>query len=281
MTQRALLFDMALVCIRGGGDLASGVAYRLVHAGFPVVMLELPEPLVIRRTIAFAEAVYAGEVTIEDLTGRRVGDPDAARVEAHAGRVPVLVDPVGASIGPLAPAVVVDARILKANPGDLAPNMAPLVVALGPGYTAGIDCHAVIETIRGHRLGRVLWSGTAEPNTGIPGQVGGRTADRVLRAPATGALRGRVSIGDQVTAGQTVATVGGAPVLSPFDGVLRGLLHDGLVVAAGLKIGDVDPRGARENCFTISDKALAVSGGVLEAILSAPQMRRLIRPAGE
>jgi xanthine dehydrogenase accessory factor len=278
MIEHPILFDSVPVCLRGGGDLASGVAYRLVRAGFPVVILELPQPLVIRRTVAFAEAVYAGEVHVEELTGRCVADPAAALVEARAGRVPVLVDPAGESIGALAPAVVVDARILKTNPGDVRPDLAPLVVALGPGYTAGVDCHAVIETMRGHHLGRVLWQGAAQPNTGVPGAVGGRTVDRVLRAPASGALQSRAQIGDPVTAGQTVATVDGAPVLSPFDGVLRGLLHDNLVVTAGLKIGDVDPRGVPEHCFTISDKALAIGGGVLEAILAAPQIRCLIRP---
>jgi xanthine dehydrogenase accessory factor len=278
MAERAILFDPIPVCIRGGGDLASGVAARLVRAGFPVMVLELPEPLVIRRAVAFAEAVYAGEVTIEDLTGRRVDDTDEALVEALGGRVAVLIDPAGASIGALGPAVVVDARILKVNPGDLGLELAPLVVALGPGYTAGVDCHAVIETMRGHHLGRVLWQGAAQPNTGVPGAIGGRTSERVLRAPAAGKVQGRAQIGDRVAAGQAVATVGGAPVVSPFDGVLRGLLHDGVAVAVGYKIGDVDPRGVREHCFTISDKALAVGGGVLEAILAAPQIRRLIRP---
>jgi xanthine dehydrogenase accessory factor len=278
MSEHPILFDSVPVCLRGGGDLASGVAYRLVRAGFPVVVLELPEPLVIRRTVAFAQAVYTGEVQVEELTGRRVADPEAALAEARAGRVAVLVDPAGESIGTLAPAAVVDARLLKTNPGDIRLDLAPLVVALGPGTTAGVDCHAVIETMRGHHLGRVLWRGSAQPNTGVPGAVGGRTADRVLRAPADGVLESWTQIGDPVTAGQTVATVGGAPVASPFDGVLRGLLHDGLIVTAGLKIGDVDPRGVREHCFTISEKALAVGGGVLEAILAAPQIRRLIRP---
>jgi xanthine dehydrogenase accessory factor len=278
MAEPAILFDSILVCIRGGGDLASGVAARLARAGFPLVILELPEPLVIRRAVAFAEAVYAGQVQIEDLTGRRVEDAEGALVEAQAGRVPVLVDPAGGSIGALAPAVVVDARVLKANPGDLGPGLAPLVVALGPGYMAGADCHAVIETMRGHQLGRVLWQGAAQLNTGVPGVIGGRTAERVLRAPAAGEVEGRAQIGDRVAAGQVVAMVGGAPVASPFDGVLRGLLHDRVIVEAGFKIGDVDPRGVREHCFTISDKALAVGGGVLEAILAAPQIRRLIRP---
>ena len=278
MSEHPILFDSVPVCLRGGGDLASGVAYRLVRAGFPVVVLELPEPLVIRRTVAFAQAVYTGEVQVEELTGRRVGDAAEALAEAHAGRVAVLVDPAGESIGTLAPAVVVDARLLKTNPGDIRLDLAPLVVALGPGTTARVDCHAVIETMRGHHLGRVLWQGSAQPNTGVPGAVGGRTADRVLRAPEDGVLESWAQIGDPVTAGQTVATVGGAPVASPFDGVLRGLLHDGLVVTAGLKIGDVDPRGVREHCFTISEKTLAVGGGVLEAILAAPQIRRLIRP---
>jgi xanthine dehydrogenase accessory factor len=279
MIERLVLFESVPVCIRGGGDLASGVAYRLVRAGFPVAILELSAPLVIRRTVAFAEAVYAGEVQIEGLVGRHIDDPAEALAEARAGRVPVLVDPTGVFINQLDPAVVVDARLLKANPGDVSQEMAPLVVALGPGYTAGVHCHAVVETMRGHRLGRVVWEGTAEPNTGVPGAIGGRTADRVLRAPASGLLESRARIGDCVEAGDVVATIDGIPVESPFGGVLRGLLHDGVKVPAGFKIGDVDPRGVRAHCFTISDKSLAVGGAVLEAILTAPQIRQRILAA--
>lgn len=270
-----MLFSRVSVIVRGGGDLASGVVYRLVKAGFPVLVIELERPLAIRRAVAFASAVFEGRVTVEGLTARRVAHPgEIAQVQA-AGEVPVLVDPGGASIGALRPAVVVDARLAKRNLGT-AQSDAPLVIGLGPGFTAGDDCHAVIETNRGHFLGRVLWQGSAEPDTGRPGSVQGRTLDRVLRAPCAGTVVPLAAIGDAVRAGDVLATVSGQEVRAPFDGVLRGLIHPSVPVTAGLKIGDVDPRGTREHCFTISEKALAIGGGVLEAILSAPQLVPLL-----
>ncbi|GAB4412747.1 MAG: hypothetical protein Kow00106_07490 [Anaerolineae bacterium] len=183
----------------------------------------------------------------------------------------MLIDPAGVSIRALRPAVIVDARMAKRNLGTTISD-APLVIALGPGFVAGQDCHAVIETKRGHFLGRVIWQGAAEPDTGRPGSVQGHEADRVLRAPCDGELIPLAQIGDAVRAGQALATVSGEAVRAPFDGVLRGLLHPAVPVTRGLKIGDVDPRGVRAHCFTISEKALAVGGGVLEAILSAPQL---------
>lgn len=270
-----MLFEEYLVCLRGGGDIASGVAHRLCRAGFPVVILEMGRPLAIRRAVSFAEAAYAGEAEVEGLKARLTGVVAEAVAVARTGTVAVLVDPAGYAIPKLKPTVLVDARMLKANPGDTNPDQALLVIALGPGYTVGRDCHAVVETNRGHNLGRVLWQGRAEPDTGIPGVIKGQAAERVLRAPADGSIQSVAQIGDAVTGGQLVATVGGEPVRAPFDGVLRGLLHDGVPVSAGHKIGDVDPRGVRRHCFTISDKALAVGGGVVEAILSAPQIRHL------
>jgi xanthine dehydrogenase accessory factor len=270
-----MLFEEYLVCIRGGGDLASGVAYRLSRAGFPVVVLELPRPLVIRRAVSFAEAVYSGEAEVEGVKARLTAGVAEAVAAARTGAVAVLVDPAGYAIPKLKPTVMVDARMLKSSPGDTNPDQALLVIGLGPGYTVGRDCHAVIETNRGHNLGRVLWQGRAEPDTGVPGAVRGQAAERVLRAPAAGSVQSITQIGDPVAGGQLIATVGGEPVRAPFDGVLRGLLHDGVPVSAGHKIGDVDPRGVRRHCFTISDKALAVGGGVVEAILSAPQIRHL------
>lgn len=270
-----MLFSRVSVIVRGGGDLASGVVYRLVKVGFPVLVIELERPLAIRRAVAFASAVFEGRVTVEGLTARRVAHPgEIAQVQA-AGEVPVLVDPGGASIGALRTAVVVDARLAKRNLGT-AQSDAPLVIGLGPGFTAGDDCHAVIETNRGHFLGRVLWQGSAEPDTGRPGSVQGRTLDRVLRAPCAGTVVPLAAIGDAVRAGDVLATVSGQEVRAPFDGVLRGLIHPSVPVTAGLKIGDVDPRGTREHCFTISEKALAIGGGVLEAILSAPQLVPLL-----
>ncbi len=271
-----MLFDQVPVIVRGGGDLASGVVYRLVKAGFPVLVIELERPLAIRRAVAFASAVFEGSVTVEDITARRIAHPgEIAGVQA-TGEVPVLVDPGGASIRALRPAVVVDARLAKRNLGT-APTDAPFVIGLGPGFTAGEDCHAVIETNRGHALGRVIWRGAAEPDTGAPSSVRGRTLGRVLRAPCAGTVESLPAIGDTVRAGDVVAMVGQQTVRAPFDGVLRGLIHPSVPVTAGLKIGDVDPRGVREHCFTISDKALAIGGGVLEAILSAPQLAPLLR----
>lgn len=256
-----------LILMRGGGDLATGVAVRLVRAGFPLIITELAQPLVVRRTVALATAVPAGEVTVEGVTASRVDSAATAAERAGTGIVPVLVDPDGVAIEVCRPAVVVDARMAKRNV-DTRRDDAPLVVALGPGFTAGVDCDAVVETNRGHLLGRVYWSGTAEPNTGIPGIVKGYGAERVLRAPVAGTVTTHRHIGDHVDEGELVASVEGEPVRAPFPGVLRGIIADGTPVPAGLKIGDVDPRGVCEHCFTISDKSLAVGGGVLEAVLT-------------
>jgi len=271
-----VLFRDISVIVRGGGDLASGVVYRLVKAGFPVLVTELERPLAIRRTVVFASAVYDGQVTVEGITARLVSGPEQASALWAAGEVPVLIDPAGESIRALQPAVVVDARLAKRNLGTTLFD-APLVIALGPGFVAGVDCHAVIETKRGHFLGRVIWQGAAEPDTGRPGSVQGHEADRVLRAPCDGQLIALAQIGDAVQEGQVLATVAGEPVRAPFDGVLRGMLHPAVPVTRGLKIGDVDPRGVRAHCFTISEKSLAIGGGVLEAILSAPQLADVLR----
>jgi xanthine dehydrogenase accessory factor len=255
------------VLIRGGGDLASGVAARLYRSGFQVIMTELPQPLMVRRAVCFGEAVYAGEVCVEGIYARLA--PDAARAMELAGQetIALLVDPVARCRGELSPRVVVDGIMAKRSTGTRRED-APLVIALGPGFTAGDDCHAVIETNRGHWLGRVIWQGPAQADTGVPAEAGGRGDERVLRAPAAGILHGHAAIGDRLAAGDLIATVGEEPVRAPFPGVLRGLIHDGLAVTPGLKIGDLDARAAVEHCFTISDKSLAVAGGVLEAILS-------------
>lgn len=265
-----MLFAHHQVIIRGGGDLATGVAYRLHKAGFPLIVLELPRPLVVRRKVALATAVLEGEVQVEDLVGRRVQTPAAAKALASTGTIPVLVAPELApvTVDLSAPvSVLIDARMAKRNiDTDMA--QAPLVIALGPGFTAGVDCHAVIETMRGHRLGRVIWQGQALPNTGTPGIVAGKSAERVLRAPSGGEVQWRFEIGDSVEGGQVLGDVNGVPVAAPFEGVLRGLIAPGTRVRAGLKIGDVDARGDVAACFTISDKALAIGGGVLEAVLA-------------
>lgn len=271
-----MLFRHVPAIVRGGGDLASGVVYRLVKAGFPVLVTEVARPLAIRRAVAFASAVYEGQITVEGVTARLIAGPEEAVTCWAAGQVPVLVDPAGESIATLQPAVLIDGRMAKRNL-DTAMSDAPLVIALGPGFVAGEDCHAVIETKRGHFLGRVIWRGAAAPDTGRPGSVQGHEADRVLRAPSDGELLALAQIGDAVQAGQVLATVAGEPVHAPFDGVLRGLLHPSVPVTRGMKIGDVDPRGVRAHCFTISEKSLAVGGGVLEAILSAPRLAQVLQ----
>lgn len=257
-----MLFGDRLVVLRGGGDLGTGVALRLSRAGFPVVVCELAHPLTVRRTVALSSAVHEGEVSIEGLVGRRA-EPWEAGPLARTGVVPVVV---AAGLPPLEATVVVDARMAKRNI-DTTIDDAPLVVALGPGFTAGVDCHAVVETMRGAHLGRVLWEGSAQPDTGVPGELGGRTGDRVLRAPVAGVARWRRAIGDTVTIGEVLGDVGGTPVAAPFAGVVRGLVADGTPVPAGLKVGDVDPRlGVRVD--EVSDKSLAIGGGVVEAVLS-------------
>ncbi len=258
------------VLVRGGGDLATGVIHRLHRAGMQVLVVELPQPTVIRRAVAFASAVLEGEVEIEGIIGRRVDSLEAALQALATAAVPVMVDPDGETIAQWHPDVVVDAILAKRNLGTRMDD-APIVIALGPGFEAGTDAHAVIETNRGHYLGRVIMKGRAAPDTGIPGQVMGYTQERVLRAPRPGVLKGYRSIGDSVTAGESVAQVDGESVIAGIDGVLRGLLADGLTVTRGMKVGDVDPRGIREHCFTVSDKALAIGGGVLEAILYLSQ----------
>ncbi len=259
-------FNQAWVLIKGAGDLASGVAARLFRCGFPVVMTELPQPLMVRRTVAFGEAVYEGEVQVEGIVGRRVADAAAAASTAAARMIPVVVDPSVASLAELRPTVLVDAIMAKRNTGTGLED-APLVIALGPGFSAGQDCHAVIETNRGHRLGRVITQGSAEPDTGKPGIVGGKSDERILRAPVAGAVASHVAIGERVALGQVIAWVDGREVRAGTAGVLRGLVRPGALVRAGEKIGDVDPRAAPEHCYLISDKSLAIAGGVLEAIL--------------
>ncbi|MBI3241821.1 MAG: EF2563 family selenium-dependent molybdenum hydroxylase system protein [Chloroflexi bacterium] len=262
-----------LVLIRGGGDLATGIAHRLRRAGLAVLVTELPQPLTVRRAVAFAEAVYEGEIEVEGITARRAPDLQAALICINVGEVAVLVDDVGLSLPRLQPPIVVDARMAK-QPLDTRLTDAPLVIGIGPGFVAGENCHAVVETNRGHNLGRVYWQGCAETDTGQPEAVQGFTGQRVLRAPSDGLFIGHARIGDKIKAGEALASVAGQPIITTFDGVLRGILHDGIPVTAGMKVGDLDPRGRPDYCFTISDKARAVGGGVLEAILAGVDKRR-------
>lgn len=262
------------VVIKGAGDLATGVAYRLFRSGFSVVMTELPQPMVVRRSVAFAQAVFDGVTTVEGVRGRLVASPEEGLNVARAGEIAVFVDPRATAVDHLHPAIVVDAIIAKRNTGTRIDD-APVVIGLGPGFRAGVDVHAVIETNRGHRLGRVIFDGEAEPDTGVPAPIDGHGAERVLRAPIDGTFISARSIGDPVAKDEIVGYVADQPVTSPFAGCLRGLLHSGLAVRRGLKIGDVDPRATREHCFTISDKALAIGGGVLEASLYLIERRPL------
>jgi xanthine dehydrogenase accessory factor len=259
---------MSYVVLRGGGDLATGVALRLIRAGVRVIVTELARPVSVRRAVCFSEAVYEGSWAVEGVTATHCDS--LARAEEIAGQsgVPVLVAPSLVSLFGRTLDVVVDARLAKQSP-ETGRSIAALVIGLGPGFIAGGNCHAVVETKRGHTLGRVYWSGAALADTATPEG----DPRRVLRAPADGRLVGRCEIGDTVRAGQAVADVSGLPVASPFDGVLRGLIRDGMVVSRGLKVGDVDPKGLREHCFLVSDKALAVGGGVLEAILTRADLR--------
>ncbi len=261
-----------LVVIRGAGDLASGIAHRLQRAGLMVVMTEVSEPRALRRAVSYASAVYEGSVTVDGVVARRAGSATEAMALAAEGLIAVVVDPECRLAGELRPEVLVDAILAKRNLGTPI-DAAPLVVGVGPGFAAGMDVHAVVETMRGHDLGRVIWSGSAAANTGVPGEVLGLTRERVLWAPAAGTLGGGRPIGTRVAAGEAVAEIGGRPVVAAIGGVLRGLLRDGLSASAGEKIGDVDPRGVVEYCFTISDKARAVGGGVLEAIHHARSRR--------
>ena len=256
-----------LVVIKGAGDLASGIALRLHHSKFDVVMTDLPVPLAVRRTVAFSEAVRLGSTVVEDVKAERAANAEEARDCLSRGVIPVLVDPEAEIISELKPDVVVDAILAKRNTGTTLDD-AKLVIGVGPGFTAGKDCHAVIETKRGHTLGRVIWDGSAIPNTGVPGNVGGETIRRLIKAPCTGIFHPEKRIGDIVKEGERVANVDGEPVYSQINGKIRGILQDGAPVTKGLKSGDVDPRGTSADHLTVSEKALAIGGGVLEAILS-------------
>lgn len=260
----------ALVLLRGGGDLASGVALRLHRAGIRVVIAELEEPLAVRRAVSFAEAVYEGIHTVEGVRARRVTQEQLLSALA-TGEIPVLIDPDARILlsSPFFP-MVIDARLLKSPPAPL-PTSVPLHIGLGPGFQAGVNCDAAIETRRSHTLGRVYWNGATQPDSGQPEG----DPRRVLRAPAEGMLTAQARIGEHVEAGQVLATIDGRqPVISPLKGVLRGLIRDGHRVSRGLKIGDVDPRDDPGACYLVSDKALAIGGGALEAVLTRAEIRK-------
>jgi len=259
-----------LIIVRGGGDMATATVHRLHSAGFPVLVLEAEQPAAIRRQVALSEAVYEGRATVEGVTAVRIERNAEIAAVLEQGCVPLLVDPQGICIAQLQPAAVVDAIIAKRNLGTKR-DMAPLTVALGPGFCAGKDVHYVIETMRGHDLGRIIRDGYAKPNTGVPGRVGGFAAERVMHAEHEGVLMNRRAVGDFVQQGETIAVIanktGEHPVHASITGLIRGLIRDGFPVTKGFKIADIDPRREEySNCFTISDKARCIAGSVLELV---------------
>ncbi|HER24688.1 MAG TPA: EF2563 family selenium-dependent molybdenum hydroxylase system protein [Candidatus Atribacteria bacterium] len=257
--------DNILIVIRGGGDLATGVAVRLFRAGFPVMILEIERPTVIRLPVSFARAVYEGKAMVEEIEAVLIPSWEKAKDAIKQGKIPVLIDPKGSCIKKLFPTVLVDAILAKRNLGTRK-DQAPLVIGLGPGFTAEEDVDVVIETKRGHYLGRVYYQGQAIPDTGVPGEVGGESNRRLLRAPVEGKIVPLHQIGDLIKSGEIIAEVEGVPLKAEISGVLRGLIHSQSKVTKGMKVGDIDPRGIRDYCFTVSDKARSLGGAVLEAI---------------
>lgn len=253
------------VVVRGAGDVASGVIRRLSIEGFEVIALEKPDPDCVRRYVCFAEAFYRKEFSIEGITAVLVQSVSEAIENTGDLRVPLLMDPEARLLPDLSPMAVIDGRMLKQNI-DTGLDMAPIVIGLGPGFVAGQNCHAAIETARGNELGRVIYSGSPRADTGRPAPVEGVSLKRVLRSPADGIFTSTCKIGDMVKSGQIVGRVADVPIISKIDGVLRGIIHDGLTVSVGQKIGDIDPRGVREYCFKISDKANAIGDGALAAL---------------
>jgi xanthine dehydrogenase accessory factor len=264
MPQR--LSDLKII-IRGAGEMATGAACRLFRSGFhKLLMTEIERPLAVRRTVSFCEALYEGTSTVEGIQAVRINSPDQAVKLWSEGLIPVMVDPANASKDVFKPSVVVDAILAKRNLGTAMAD-ATLVIGLGPGFLAGKDVHCVVETNRGHDLGRLILDGPPSPDTGVPGDIQGHTTLRVIRAPQDGIFESRLSIGTLVEVGQVVGSVNGEPVPAGLRGTLRGLIRSGIVVSRGLKIGDVDPRANPAYCYTISEKARAIAGAVLEALM--------------
>jgi xanthine dehydrogenase accessory factor len=256
-----------LIIVRGAGDIASAVCHRFMKSGFMVVASEIAKPTVVRRTVSFAEAVFENEFEVEGIKAKKVLFVKDAFNQLQKGFLPILIDPDLKCLHEIKPDVLIDATLAKKNMG-IHMNMASLVIGLGPGFTAGKDVHAVVETKRGHYLGKVYYQGCAESNTGVPGEIAGFSSERVLRSPCSGKIKSYKKIGDKVKKGDVICKVENHDIKTTIDGVLRGLIKDGLFVNEGLKIGDVDPRGIVNYCFSISDKARAVAGGALEAVLS-------------
>ena len=255
-----------IVLIKGAGDLATGIAHRLKKSGFHIVMTEIDKPTTVRRTVAFSQAIFNNEIEIEGIKGIKVNNINEIYKEISKGNIPILIDAKANIIKKLRPKVVVDAIIAKKNLGTSI-NDAPIVIGVGPGFEAKKDCHLVVETKRGHYLGKVIEEGSAIPNTGIPGNIGGYTKERIIRASSDGKIKPVATIGDYVKKGDVVAYIDGVEVLAEIDGIVRGMLQEGIEVFKGMKSGDIDPRCEKNHCFTISDKARSIGGGVLEAIM--------------
>jgi xanthine dehydrogenase accessory factor len=261
------------ILIRGGGDLGSGIAFRLHRVGWNVVITEIEQPLVLRRTVSFANAIYENKSNVEGIIARNVIDSAEIPELINQREIPVLISPERYFFPEYVPDVVVDARMLK-NVVEYPVNTLPMVIGLGPGFKVGSNCHVVIETNRGHYLGRAIWEGEAMSDTGIPGTVSQKSNERVLRAPASGYIQSNIALGTFVKKGDFLGSIDNKPILAPFDGCLRGLMHDGIYVKGGIKIGDLDPRLDKNLIYFISEKALAIAGGVLEAILMYKNMIR-------
>lgn len=257
---------MELVIVRGGGDIASGIIHRLYKSGFKILVLEIEKPLSIRREVSFSEAIYRGEMEVEGIKGVFVENLDKVWDAINNGHIPVYIDPNGEAIDILKPMAVVDSILAKINLGTNR-DMAPITIGVGPGFEAGVDVDLAVETKRGHNLGKVIEKGFPAKNTGIPGSTLGYREERVVRAVGPGIFSTNYKIGDRVNKGDIIGNVGDNEIVAEIDGIIRGLLKEGLYVKDGLKIGDIDPRGEVENAFTISDKARAVGGGVLEGIM--------------
>ncbi|NFA41915.1 EF2563 family selenium-dependent molybdenum hydroxylase system protein [Clostridium botulinum] len=255
-----------MIVIKGAGDLATGVATRLKKCGFNIVMTEISQPTTVRRTVAFSQVVYDEKVEVEGITAVLASNKEDINKIVEEGNVAVLVDEKAKIIDEIKPEIIIDAIIAKKNLGTKIDD-ANIVIALGPGFTAGIDCHCVIETKRGHYLGKAIYKGSAIPNTGVPGEVGGFSKERIIRATTDGKILPVSKIGDYVKKGDIVAYVNDTPVLAKLDGIVRGMLQKDVSVFKGMKSGDIDPRCEKNHCFTISDKARSIGGGVLEAIL--------------
>ena len=258
--------DNKLVVIRGGGDIASGIIHRLYRSGYKIVILEIDKPTVIRRTVSFAQAIYDNKITIEGVKVEKVETIEDIYKALNNNIIPIIVDKDAIIIEKLTPFIVIDAILAKKNLGTKI-DCAPIVIGIGPGFEAGNDVHAVIETNRGHYLGKVILEGSALPNTGVPGEIGGYSSERVIKSIKGGIVKHKCEIGDIVTKGEVIGYIDDYEIKAPIDGVLRGFIQEGINVPIDFKIADIDPRGIVDYCFTISDKARAIGGAVLEAIL--------------